>query len=112
MRGLVVAGALALLSIPAAAQAGGGKGFCGSYGGFGGGYGGGFYGGCYKPSFCYQPSYCYRPCVSYYQPLCYPVVTTSCPVVTTYQPQPWLFNCHQPSYGAKFGGGAIVIQRR
>jgi hypothetical protein len=50
--------------------------------------------------------------VSYYQPLCYPVVTTSCPVVTTYQPQPWLFNCHQPSYGAQFGSGAIVIQRR
>jgi hypothetical protein len=103
VRGLFVAGALALVSIPVAAQAGGGgKGFCGGYGG---GYGGGFYGGCYQPSYCYRPNYCY-------QPVCYPVVTTSYPVVSTFQPQPWLFNCHQPVYRTQFGGGAIVIKSR
>lgn len=94
LRGLFMAGALAFVSIPAAAQAGGGKGFCGSFGGY--------YGGCY-PSYCYQPNYCYRP-------ICYPVVTTSYPVVN--QPQPWLFNCHQPVVRTQFSGGTIVIRSR
>jgi hypothetical protein len=86
IRGLVLAGAVALVSLPAAAQAGGGhKAFCGTYGGY---YGG----GCYKPGFCYQPSYVYRPPV-----YCQPVY------------QPWIFNCHQPHYG---GSGPVVILRR
>ncbi len=102
LRGLFVAGALALVSIPVAAQAGGGKGFCGGFGGY--------YGGCY-PSYCYQPNYCYRP--SYcYQPICYPVVTTSYPVVTVSQPQPWLFNCHQPVVRTHYNGGTIMIKSR
>jgi hypothetical protein len=106
LRGLFVAGALAFVSIPAAAQAGGGKGFCGSFGGSFGGY----YGGCY-PSYCYQPNYCYRPNYCY-QPVCYPVVTTSYPVVTVSQPQPWLFNCHQPVYRTQYSGGTIMIKSR
>jgi hypothetical protein len=104
LRGLFVVGALAFVSIPAAAQAGGGKGFCGSFG-FGG-----YYGGCY-PSYCYQPNYCYRPNYGY-QPVCYPVVTTSYPVVTVNQPAPWLFNCHQPVYRTQFSGGTIMIKSR
>jgi len=91
VRGLLLAGALALVSIPASAQAGGGGGFCGSYGG-------GFYGGCFPKTYCCTPCYqpCYRPLVVYQ-----PVVTTCYPVVvqpTVCQPviQPWMFNASRP----------------
>jgi hypothetical protein len=104
LRGLLLAGAVAVISIPAAAEAGGGyKGFCGTYGG---GYGGFHGGGCYKPSFCYQPSYCYRPPV-YCQPVYRPYVPTYCAPTVSCQMQPWIFNCHQPHFG-----GGIVIQSR
>jgi|GEM_PF-4965417 len=89
VRGLLLAGALALVSIPASAQAGGGVGFCGNYGG-----------GCFPKTYCCTPcyNYCYQPC---YRPLVvYQPVVTTCYVVqpTVCQPviQPWMFNASRP----------------
>jgi hypothetical protein len=48
LRGLVLAGAVALISIPASAEAGGGFGFCGNYGG-------GFY-GCFPNTIATRPA--------------------------------------------------------
>jgi hypothetical protein len=106
VRGLLLAGAVALISIPAAADAGGG-----------------FYGGCFPKTYCHTPCYtpcyqpCYQPCyrpVVVYQPLvtCYPVVVqpTICqPVI-----QPWMFNAQQPFVQKTMANGArpIVIQSR
>jgi hypothetical protein len=102
MRGLLLAGAVALISVPAAAQAGGG-----------------FYGGCFPKTHCHTPCYtpCYQPCyrpVVIYQPVvtCQPVVVQQpiCqPVI-----QPWMFQAQQPFAQKAMVGGArpIVIQSR
>jgi hypothetical protein len=111
VRGLLLAGALALISIPASAEAGGGFGFCGSFGG-------GYNGGCFPTNHCYTPCYspCYQPCYRtvVYQPLvtCYPVVVqpTICqPVI-----QPWMYSAQQPYAQKTIVNGArpIVIQTR
>ncbi len=107
LRGLVLVGAVALISVPASAEAGGGFGFCGNFGG-------GYYGGCFPKNYCYTPCYqpCYRPVV-----VCQPVVTCQPVVVQPIcQPviQPWMYSAQQPLLQKTMINGArpIVIQAR
>jgi len=104
LRGVALAGALALISMPSAASAHGGGKFGCSFGNY----------GCYS-SYCY--SSCYSPCYSScYYPLLYNQCYTPClrsyavqqPLVVQ---QPYVQTFQAP-YVASYGGCKVFIHKK